>query len=67
MIINKIPKAMKYKLNYTDEDIKLCLSILDSEQKKKINSYIKWMKNLNKQDKNNRIFNLICVIIESSD
>jgi hypothetical protein len=41
MIINKIPKAMKYKLNYTDEDIKLCLSILDSEQKKKINSYIK--------------------------
>ncbi len=66
MKINNIPKAMKYQLDYTDEDIKLCLSILDDEQKKKINKYIRNMKNIDKQKKNNRIFNLICVIVENS-
>ena len=65
MIINNIPKAMKYKLNYTDQDIKLCLSILNDEQKKIIKKYIRNMKNMDKQNKNNRIFNLICVIIEN--
>jgi len=58
--------ALKNKLDYTDEDIKICIWVLHPDEKKILSKRIKEMKNLSHQEKNNRIYNLICIIIDSS-
>ncbi len=60
------PLALKSKNNYTDDDIKICISVLYSDEKKILNKKIKEMKSLSHQEKNNRIYKIICVIIDTS-
>lgn len=60
------PLALKSKLNYSDEDIEICISVLFPDEKKVLNKRIKEMKWLSKQEKNNRTYKIICVIIDMS-
>lgn len=60
------PLALKSKLNYSDEDIDICIWVLYPDEKKILNKRIKEMKNLSHQEKNNRIYKIICVIIDMS-
>jgi len=59
--------ALKNKLNYTDEDIEICIWVLTFEEKKILNKRKKEMIWMNQQQKNNRIYNLICIMIDTSD
>ena len=59
--------ALKNKLNYTDEDIKICIWVLHPDEKKILNKKIMEMIWMSKQQKNNRIYNLICILIDISD
>ncbi len=58
--------ALKNKLNYTDEDIEICIWVLTSNEKKILNKRKKEMIWMNQQQKNNRIYNLICIMIDTS-
>ena len=59
--------AMKNKLNYTDEDIEICIWVLYPDEKKTLNKRIKEIKWLKKQEKNNRIYKIICILIDISE
>ena len=59
--------ALKNKLNYTDEDIEVCIWVLHPDEKKILNKKIMEMIWMSKQQKNNRIYNLICILIDISD
>ena len=59
--------ALKNKLNYTDEDIEICIWVLHHDEKKILNKRKKEMIWKNQQQKNNRIYNLICIMIDTSD
>ncbi|MFK7780017.1 MAG: hypothetical protein QM490_02620 [Candidatus Gracilibacteria bacterium] len=58
--------ALKNKLNYTDEDIEICIGVLTSNEKKILNKRKKEMIGMNQQQKNNRIYKIICIIIDTS-
>lgn len=60
------PLALKSKLDYNDEDIEICIWVLYPDEKKILNKKIKEMKNLSHQEKNNRIYKIICEIIDMS-
>jgi len=59
--------ALKSKLNYTDEDIEICIWVLTTDEKKILNKRKKEMIWMTNQQKNNRIYNLICIIIDTSE
>ena len=59
--------ALKNKLDYTDEDIEICIWVLTFKEKKILNKRKKEMIWMTHQQKNNRIYNLICIIIDTSD
>jgi len=59
--------AMKNKLNYTDDDIKICIWVLTFKEKQILNKRKKEMIWMTHQEKNNRIYKLICIIIDTSD
>ncbi len=59
--------AMKNKLDYTDEDIEICIWVLTFEEKQILNKRKKEMIWMTHQEKNNRIYKLICIIIDTSD
>jgi len=59
--------ALKNKLNYTDEDIEICIWVLHHDEKKILNKRKKEMIWMSHQQKNNRIYNLICIMIDTSD
>ena len=59
--------ALKNKLNYTDEDIEICIWVLTFEEKKILNKRKKEMIWMSHQQKNNRIYNLVCIMIDTSD
>lgn len=60
------PLALRSKLDFTDEDIDICIWVLYPDEKKVLKKRIKEMKWLSKQEKNNRIYKIICVIIDMS-
>jgi hypothetical protein len=59
--------ALKNKLDYTDDDIKICIWVLHPDEKKILNKRKKEMIWMTHQQKNNRIYNLICIIIDTSE
>ena len=58
------PLTLKSKINFTDDDIKICISVLHPNKKKILNKRIKEMWNISHQEKNNRIYKIVCVIID---
>jgi len=61
------PLALRSKINYTDEDIEICVWVLTHEEKKILNQKITEMGWMNKQGKNNRIYKIICILIDISE
>ena len=61
------PLALKNKLNYTDDDIKICVWVLHHDEKKILNKRKKEIIWMSHQEKNNRIYNIICIIIDMSE
>ena len=61
------PLALKSKLNYTDEDIEICISVLHINEKEILEKRKKEMIWMTHQEKNNRIYKIICVIIDISE
>jgi hypothetical protein len=59
--------ALKNKLDYTDEDIEICIWVLTSLEKNILEKRKKEMIWMNHRQKNNRIYKLICIIIDTSD
>ena len=59
--------ALKNKLNYTDEDIEICISVLHPDEKKILNKRKKEMIWMTHQQKNNRIYKIICILIDTSE
>jgi hypothetical protein len=60
------PFALKTKLDFTNEDIEICISVLHPDEKKILNKRIKEMSNISQEEKNNRIYKILCVIIDMS-
>ncbi len=61
------PLALKSKLNYTNDDIEICISVLHFDEKKILNQKIKEIKWMNNQEKNNRIYKIICILVDISE
>ena len=61
------PLALKSKLNYTDEDIEICISVLNPLEKTFLKRKISELKFINKQDKNNKIYKIVCILIDVSE
>ncbi len=57
--------ALKNKLDYSNEDIEICIWVLHPDEKKILNKKIKEMTWMTKQEKNNRIYKIICILIDT--
>ena len=56
--------AIKNKLDYSDEDIEICVWVLTNEEKKTLEKRKKEIIRMTHQQKNNRIYKIICEIID---
>jgi len=59
------PLALKSKLDYSDEDIEICIWILSNKEKKILKKRKKEMIWMTHQQKNNRIYKIICIMIDT--
>lgn len=59
--------SLKSKLDYSDEDIEICIWILTSKEKKILEKRKKEMIWMTNQQKNNRIYKIICIMIDISE
>jgi len=57
--------ALKNKLDYSNEDIEICIWVLHPDEKKILNKRIEEMTWMNHQQKNNRIYKIICILIDT--
>ena len=59
--------ALKSKLDYSDEDIEICVWVLTNEEKNILEKRKKEMIWMTHQQKNNRIYKIICIMIDISE